>query len=112
MTVRPIPKHLLIHQIIYKEYVGSNGWDGNFSPGIPIQHVRVDPVMNVSRKPGTVSSEAKHIVFVDRSHSTPYPDKFLEQSKIEWNGKEYELVVVKPLYDTSQIPHHYELELK
>jgi Minor capsid protein len=112
MIAKPIPLNLLIHTITYKGYAGSNGWDGSFDQDLIIKNVRVDASANLKRSgSGGVSSEASHVVFVDRTHSTSYPE-FKEQSKIVWNGKEYELYKVKPLYDTSQIPHHYELELK
>lgn len=112
MIIRPLPKKLLIHEIEYSEYAGSNGWDGSFNVPTMIENVRVDPKTAIKRTSDSFSKDVNHIVYVDRTHSKPYP-KFKEKSKITWKGKEYELNEVKEFYDTDpNEPHHYELGLK
>jgi hypothetical protein len=111
MIAKPIPLSLLIHTIDYAEKTGNDGWNDTHSNPVQIKNVRVEPAVNLKRSSQKVSSDAKHLVFVDRTHSTPYPE-FKELSNVTWKGKEYELVAVKPFYDTGEQPHHYELELK
>jgi hypothetical protein len=111
MMAKPIPIHLLIHTIQYAEKSGNNGWDDTFHDPIQIEKVRVEPAVNLRRSSTKVSTEAQHMVFVDRTNSTPYPE-FKQGSNVIWKGVEYELSAVKPYYDTDDVPHHYELELK
>jgi hypothetical protein len=111
MIAKPIPLQLLIHTIQYAAKSGNNGWDDTFLDAVEIKNVRVEPAVNLKRSSTKVSSEAQHLVFVDRTHSTPYPE-FEKGSKVTWKNVEYELASVKPFYDTGDIPHHYELELK
>lgn len=111
MIVKPIPAKLLIHEISYEGYAGTDGWNGNFDAVVEITQVRVEPAINLRRSGQSVSSEAKHVVFVDRTNSSSFPE-FKEQSRVTWKGKAYEIFAVKPFYDVLDVPHHYELELK
>lgn len=111
MNVRPIPRSLLIHSIEYKEVTEGDGWDDSYKDPLTIYNVRVNPVKSLSRNSESISSNAKHIVLVDRLFSSAFPD-FVEKSLITWNGNDYELVKVNPFYDTRKAPHHYELELR
>lgn len=110
MRIRPIPKKLLIHTINYLELAANNGWDNSFSEAITIDFVRVEPASSVQRTATSEGSDIKHILFVDRVHSSRFPD-FKEKSKIVWNGQTFELKQIKPHYDFGVIPHHYELGL-
>ena len=110
MRVKPIPLTMLIHKITYSENIGSDGWDGKFAEGIEINNVRVIPRSSLKRTSTSISDEVQHVIFVDRTYSSKFP-AFKKDSKIMWD-KEYELAEVNPIYDTSNIPHHYELGLK
>jgi hypothetical protein len=109
--IKPLPKSLLIHEISYEEKAGNDGWDNSYLAPVTIEFVRVEPNKKVKRSGGTISEDANLIVFIDRTHSKPYPD-FKGESRITFKGNTYELSEVFPVYDTSEIPHHYELGLK
>lgn len=111
MNTKPIPRNILIHSIKYKEVLNGDGWDNAYADPIKINNVRVNPSKSVSRSSEAVSTDVSHIVFVDRMFSSYFPD-FVEKSIIEWNNKEYEINKVNPYYDTKELPHHYELELR
>jgi hypothetical protein len=111
MKIKPLPKNLLIHTIEYKEMVSNNGWDNSFAEPITIEFTRVEPKTNLKRSNDSVSKDCSHVVFVDRENSSVFP-KFKEESRIVFNGDEFELSEVKPFYDVKEEPHHYELGLK
>lgn len=110
VRARPIPRQLLIHTVEYEEYLNDDGWGDEFAEKVTIERVRMDVNEKVSRSQTSSGTKATNILFVDRTHSSPYP-KFKKKSKIYWDGDEYEIDSVKALYDSDQVPHHYELGL-
>jgi|SRR5690554_3600435 len=111
MTIKSIPKRLLIHTIEYEEFIGSGTWDDEFAEPITINNVRVEPVSRLNRTGDSEGEQVSHIVFIDRQHSTPIPD-FKIRSRITFRGVSREVVGVKPFYGFDSEPHHYEIELK
>ena len=109
MAIKPIPKKALIHNIEYREFIGSDGWNGEYAEPLPIQNVRVVPVTSLSRDANAIQDDSTHVVYVDAKNSSELPT-FKTQSKVIWDYQEFEVNVVKPQYGFTL--HHYELELK
>ncbi|SEP56899.1 Minor capsid protein [Virgibacillus subterraneus] len=110
MGVKPIPRSLLIHEVEYEEYAGSDGWDGGYNPSLTIKNVRVEPVSRLNRSSNSEGVSVSHVVVVDKQHSSIYPP-FKVQSRITFEGRSYEIIDAKPFYAFGDVPHHYELEL-
>lgn len=112
MVIKAIPKRLLIHTIEYEEFVGSGTWDDEFASPITITGVRVEPVSRLNRSRDSEGEEVSHVVFVDRLHSSAFPD-FKIRSRITFMDVSREIVDVKPFHDfDTNAPHHYEVELR
>ena len=108
--VRSIPKKLLIHSVIYTPPATNDGWDDAPGEPVTIDHVRVEPSKSYRYESDSTVNAPTHVVFVDREHSTTFPD-FKLDSGIKWNGDDYKISKVKPHYEFDDTPHHYELEL-
>lgn len=111
MTIKSIPKRLLIHSIEYEEFIGSGTWDDEFAEPITINNVRVESVSRLNRTGDSEGEQVSHVVFVDRRHSSSFPS-FKIRSRIKFQGVSREVVDVKPFYGFDSEPHHYEIELK
>lgn len=111
MAIKSIPKRLLIHTIEYEEFIGSGTWDDEFAEPITITGVRVEPVSRLNRSGESEGEQVSHVVFVDRMHSSSFPE-FKVRSRITFRGVSREVVGVKPFFAFDSEPHHYEIELK
>lgn len=114
MRIPPLPKRWLIHEIQYEEYTGKRDSYGNYiyDDPITINFVRVDNETVFSRDTTDTKIVANAVVFVDSTHSTNVPEKFVEQSKITFNDEVYTLKkVVDCYYPNKNKIHHYELEV-
>lgn len=108
--IRPIPKQLLIHSVVYYEFVEDDAWEDDFLQPVTINHVRVEPATFLNRTNNRESNMARHILFIDRVHSSSYP-RMKEKSKVIFMGEDYEVQKVNPYYAIGPEPHHYEVEL-
>lgn len=114
MRIPPLPKKWLIHTIEYREKLQGKDSYGNplFAEPITIENVRFDDLTVFSRDARDTKILANAVIFVDSTHSTNLPEKFVEESKITFNGKEYTLKKVVTLYypNKNEI-RHWELEV-
>ncbi|MBC2004642.1 minor capsid protein [Listeria booriae] len=110
----PLPSSWLIHSVIYEGYTGDKDSWGNpaYEPGKIIAHVRVDLNTVFSRDSTQKQVVADGIIFIDSTNSEGTPDKFVEESRITFDGKEYTLKKVIPCYkvESNEI-RHWELEV-
>lgn len=114
MRVGPLPKKWLIHSIIYEEKLPGEDSYGNplFAKPITIKHVRFDDSTVFSRDATDTKILANAVVFVDSTHSTNVPDRFVEESKITFKGKTYTLKKIVDCYQPNKDEiRHYELEV-
>lgn len=109
VNVRPIPKRLLLHSIVYTEKVKNDRWGKN--DPVTIDKVLVQPASTLNIKSNRQDVTADHLLFIDRVNSSHF-FKMTEGSKVKF-GDEDEWIVskVKTLYALSDDPHHYEVEL-
>lgn len=108
-VVRPMPKDILIHEVIYEEFV-SKGRDGVvYRHPVTLEHVLVQPVSSIKRSGISDEVSFNSLMFFDCVNSTPLGVTFIKKSRITHNGEEMILNKVNPIYAFSL--HHYELEL-
>src|SRR5690625_1252912 len=90
MRVGPLPKRWLIHSIEYREKLPGKDSYGNplFAEPVTIENVRFDDTTVFSRDQTQTKIQAEAVVFIDSTHSTNLPEKFVEESKITFNGRE------------------------
>lgn len=113
MNIPQLPKHFLIHDVIYCEYVGID-LDGNESYKEPavIKRVRVDDSPVFSRDAKENKIIANSVIFVDSVNSEGFPSEFKEQSKVVFNKRVLTLTKPTPeYYPESARVHHWELEV-
>ncbi len=110
--IKPIPKRLLPHSVIYKEYLGNNGEGDEWGEEMSLSFVKVEEKTQLK-----VTSNGREIVgnakmFYDLINSNGLANKPTQNSKITFNDKEYSIIDVDSLYATKVTPHHYEILLK
>lgn len=110
--IKPIPKRLLPHSAIYKEYLGNTGEGDEWGADTPLSFVKIEEKTQLK-----VTSNGREIVgnarmFYDLTNSNGLTNKPVENSIINFNGKEYKVVDTDVLCPDTSYPHHYEVLLK
>src|SRR5699024_5239066 len=111
MRIGPLPKKWLIHSISYEEHTGKKDSYGNplYDDPVTIKYVRFDNETVFSRDSTERKIVANAVIFVDSTHSTNIPKKFVEESKIAFNGNDYTLKkVIDCYYPTKNKIRHWE----
>lgn len=112
MLFKPIPKKVLIHEVIYTPPTKSvSGWGGSDSTEpITIKNVRFEPSESVKKTKTNEEVLIKGNLFIDSKYSKPFLE-LKANSKIEF--KEQILIVesCEPIYAEKETPHHYEVSL-
>jgi len=114
MRIGPLPKEWLIHTIVYEEKLPGKDSHGNalFDNPIAIEHVRFDDSTVFSRDNTQTKVLANAVIFVDTTNSINAPNKFVEESKITFNGHDYVLKkIVDCYYPNKNEIRHFELEV-
>lgn len=110
--IKPIPKRLLPHKCIYKEYLGNTGEGDEWGEDIPLNYVKIELKMQLK-----VTSNGREVIgnarmFYDLTNSSGLSSKPVQNSKIIYNGDEYRIVDTAVLSGEMTEPHHYEVLLK
>ncbi len=115
MAVRPIPKKLLVHDLIYHEFINDEEWKESFQPPVTINNVLFQPVtgMNRTMQGEEVEVQASTVLFIDRKNSSQYI-RMIEKSKVyraDEPGREMRVIRVDELFVDSPLSHHFEVGL-
>lgn len=110
--IKPIPKRLLPHKCIYKEYLGNTGEGDEWGADTPLSFVKIEEKTQLR-----VTSNGREIVgsarmFYDLVNSNGLTNKPIENSKIIFNNTEYKIEHCDVLCPDTSYPHHYEVMLK
>ena len=110
--IKPIPKRLLPHSVLYKEYLGNTGEGDEWGEETPLSFIKIEEKNQIK-----VTSNGREIVgnarmFYDLTNSDGLIDKPVENSIINFNDKTYKVVDVDTLCPDTSYPHHYEVLLK
>ena len=110
-NMRAIPKKLLIHSATIKGVETSDRW-GNEPTSAPINltFVRVEPSSKIVKDKQNNDLQLNAIMFFDAKNSQPNDVVFTQEQIIVFNGIEYNIQTIEPLYDDKKL-HHYELGL-
>lgn len=113
MRIGPLPKAWLIHAITYTPPAEKDDWGNQIDPKpVTMEFVRFDDSTVFSRDNTQTKILADAIIFVDATHSTNIPDKFVQESKITFKGKDYTLKKDVPCYYPNKDEvRHWELEV-
>ena len=110
--IKPIPKRLLPHNCVYKEYLGNTGEGDEWGTDTPLKFVKIEEKTQIK-----VTSNGREIVgnarlFYDLTNSSGLVDKPVQNSKIIYNNQEYKIIDSDILCGEIDVPHHYEVILK
>jgi len=108
--MRPIPKKLLIHSATYKHTPVKDAWQHTTYTETTLKHVRVEPSSAIKTSKDNKELQLKSVLFYDCVNSSPAGVEFIEENKITFNGTDYSIASVDPLYDGTRL-HHVEVGL-
>ena len=106
--VRPIPRQLLPHTVIYEEFEGGGRYGETYKDPVTLQFVRVDEL--TSRALSQLSDGDRHthtLVYDVVSSMAEKPVQFTVKSKVTFEGQELTVQKVVKAQAFNQI-HHYE----
>lgn len=110
--VRSIPINLLFHNVVYYKRLGKNDYEEiTYADPVSIKRVRIDPSSKIIKRNQGDEEQLNALLFYDSVKSVPLNIDFVENDKIEFEGKTYLIAIVEKLYDNSKL-HHLEIGLK
>ena len=113
VTVRPIPRSLLIHAAIYKPYPAGDGFGTPATAAdISLDHIRMEPSHQLTRTKDNNEVKLRALLIYDARSSNPGGMDFsgAEGNRILFGSELYKIVSSEPLYDNHRL-HHWELGL-
>lgn len=109
--MRAIPRKLLIHSAVLHRKTAKDLWGKeSLDQGVLLEFVRVDPSGRVIRDKNKAEIQMEATLFFDCRNSRPRDCSFCIDDILAFNGQNYSISVVEPLYDEEKL-HHYELGL-
>lgn len=110
LRIRPIPKQLLIHSIVYEEYIGRGGFGDTWKPSETIENVFVEPQTKLFKTANNQEVQLQAIIYLD-AENTPKFKELKENSKITFGSMIGKVFQCKAFYTpkNANIPHHYEI---
>ena len=110
--MNPIPKRLLPHSSIYKEYLDNNGEGDEWGEDKPLSFIKIEEKTQLK-----ITSNGREVVanarfFYDLVNSSGLSSKPIPNSKIIYNNHEYRVIDTDILCSDQSKPHHYEVMLK
>ena len=109
--MRSIPNRLLIHTVSYHTQPQSDRWGAeSVDDGITLQRVRLEPTKKIVRNINNAEIQLSATMFYDCKNSYPRGIEFHVDDLINFDGKQYSIKIIEPLYDEDRL-HHYELGL-
>jgi len=110
VSIRPIPKKLLIHSVEYREFIEDQRWGDGFADPVTMEFVRVEPATSMNRDTSKEEVVARTVLYIDRVHTKPFVQP-KEKDKVVFQGEEYEVHKVDVHYAFGPRIHHLEVEL-
>lgn len=114
MSFKPIPKHLLIHEVIYQapnpDDDGSMG-SGELPNPQKIEHVRFTPKRKRIIKTDNTEVLTNGILYVDAVNSKPFVNPS-EDGTITFQNRKLKIVECYEVFTDQLNPHHIEVMLQ
>ena len=109
--IKPIPKRLLPHSCIYKEYLGNTGEGDSWEEDKTLSNVKFEEKVQIR-----VTNNGREVVgnarlFYDLVNSSGLSKKPVINSIIIFDDKEYRVENVDVLCPDNETAHHYEILL-
>ena len=109
--MKAIPKWLLIHTAAAIEKGEPDMWGKCEDVGrTELTHVRVEPSSSLRISKDNNQVQLAAVLLYDCRSSRPAGYDFSHVDKIEYSGRQYNILGVKELYDEKKL-HHLEVEL-
>ncbi len=109
LDIKQIPKNLLIHNVIYNEYIADDWNKNQYADSVEVNNVRIDYLSDLQIASIAENKRYRATMFYDVVNSTPLDLKFKEKSKIILDDITFYIVGIKYLY-TEKL-HHLEVML-
>lgn len=107
--MRPIPKALLIHEVLLQCVIDKDSWGKEkLSEPIALKYVRLEPSTKYVKDKEHNEIQLAAVLFYDCYNSRPRKQLFHDNQVITFNNEKYRVQLVEPLYDGRRL-HHYEL---
>ncbi|MCC4043758.1 putative minor capsid protein [Enterococcus gallinarum] len=114
MSFKPIPKHLLIHEVLYQapktEDDGSMG-SGKLPKAQRIEHVRFTPKRRRIIKTDNTEVLTNGVLYIDAVNSKPFVNPS-EDGTITFQNRKLKIVECYEVYTDQLSPHHIEVMLQ
>lgn len=111
MRMKPIPRSLLIHNVMLKTPGASDAWQQPIYAQRQLLRVRVEPSDKIIVGSDNTQRQLVSTLFFDVQNSAPKGTEFSAGQKVVWNGREMSVVTADPLYDGKRL-HHWEVGLE
>ena len=110
--MKPIPKRLLIHTVMYQKETASDFWRENVkvTDVQELKHVRMEASSKIVRDKNTAEIQLAATLFYDCRNSKPKGIVFAIDDIIIFNGQKHCVKAMESLYDDKRL-HHYEVGL-
>ena len=109
--MKPIPKNLLIHSADLLSVSTENQWqEEQTGDAEHLEKIRIEPVSRLVTAKDNRQITLSALLIYDCKNSRPKNVQFEQGQKVVWNGIEYVIETIEPLYDGEKL-HHYELGL-
>lgn len=108
--MKAIPKKLLIHSALLSSYKDENVWgNSSLENKTKLERIRIEPTHKYVTTKENRQITLSAILFFDCVNSSPLNTVFKLGDRIKFNGTDYLVETVEPIYDTKL--HHYEIGL-
>lgn len=106
--MRAIPKSMLQQEGRLMGVV-TDGWTTS-DPEIltELKNIRIEPSSKVIRDKNNVEWQLAALLFFDCKNSSPKGTVFHEDQVVDFQGEQFRIISVEPLYDKRRL-HHYEI---
>lgn len=109
--MNPIPKRLLIHSAELKNVSTDDTWqEEQTEPAAKLENIRIESLSKLVTTKDNRQITLSAVMIYDCKNSRPQNQAFSQGQKVIWNGIEYVIETIEPLYDSGKL-HHYELGL-
>lgn len=107
--MKPIPKKLLIHEVTLKRYKKDTWGEDTLELEKTLKFVRIEPSKSRVLSVDNTEIQLNSLLFYDCVNSTPRGVIFELEDIITFEGTNYTVKTIDPLYGAKL--HHYEIGL-
>lgn len=111
MLVKPIPRRLLRHEVLYKPYIGDGRHGAVWGEEISLRNICVDYDTDYRIRGKSQTIRYRAVLYYDCVNSFPRDIAFKEKDKVVFNGAEMTVEGICVPNTPAGKAHHYELGL-